>query len=79
MAEETITLDGKIVDALPNAMFRVELENGHTVTYARAKCVNTTSASCWATASRSKMSPYDLTGTRHLSLSSLKLGRSNSP
>ncbi|MFO7632072.1 MAG: translation initiation factor IF-1, partial [Caldilinea sp.] len=31
MPEETITLDGKIVDALPNAMFRVELENGHTV------------------------------------------------
>ena len=31
MSEETITLDGKIVDALPNAMFRVELENGHTV------------------------------------------------
>ena len=31
MAEETVTLDGKIVDALPNAMFRVELENGHNV------------------------------------------------
>ena len=30
-SEETITLDGKIVDTLPNAMFRVELENGHTV------------------------------------------------
>ena len=31
MAEETVTLDGKIVDALPNAMFRVELENRHNV------------------------------------------------
>jgi translation initiation factor IF-1 len=31
MSEETVTLDGKIVDALPNAMFRVELENGHNV------------------------------------------------
>ncbi len=30
-SEETITLDGKIVDTLPNAFFRVELENGHTV------------------------------------------------
>ncbi len=30
-SEETITLEGKIVDTLPNAMFRVELENGHTV------------------------------------------------
>ena len=31
MAEETIVLEGKIVDTLPNAMFRVELENGHNV------------------------------------------------
>ena len=31
MAEETITFDGKITDTLPNAMFRVELENGHSV------------------------------------------------
>ena len=28
---DAITVDGKVVDALPNAMFRVELENGHTV------------------------------------------------
>ncbi len=26
-----IAVDGKVVDALPNAMFTVELENGHTV------------------------------------------------
>ena len=31
MAEEPIVMEGKIVDTLPNAMFRVELENGHTV------------------------------------------------
>ena len=31
MAEETIVLEGKIVDTLPNAMFRVELENGHII------------------------------------------------
>jgi translation initiation factor IF-1 len=31
MAEETMVFEGKIVDTLPNAMFRVELENGHTV------------------------------------------------
>ena len=31
MAEETLTLEGKVVEALPNAQFRVELENGHTV------------------------------------------------
>ncbi|MCC6314959.1 MAG: translation initiation factor IF-1 [Thermomicrobiales bacterium] len=26
-----ITVDGRVVDALPNAMFTVELENGHSV------------------------------------------------
>ncbi|HSH00442.1 MAG TPA: translation initiation factor IF-1 [candidate division Zixibacteria bacterium] len=29
--EETITVEGKITETLPNAMFRVELDNGHTV------------------------------------------------
>ncbi|TBR15822.1 translation initiation factor IF-1 [bacterium] len=29
--EELIETEGKIVEALPNAMFRVELENGHIV------------------------------------------------
>ncbi len=29
--KETIQLEGTIVEALPNAMFRVELENGHRV------------------------------------------------
>ena len=28
---EAITVEGRVVEALPNAMFRVELENGHTV------------------------------------------------
>lgn len=26
-----IAVDGRVVDALPNAMFTVELDNGHTV------------------------------------------------
>ena len=26
-----VTMDGKVTEALPNAMFKVELENGHTV------------------------------------------------
>ena len=30
--EEAFKLDGKILETLPNAMFRVELENGHKVT-----------------------------------------------
>ncbi|MCK9431564.1 MAG: translation initiation factor IF-1 [Candidatus Omnitrophica bacterium] len=29
--EELIETEGKIVEALPNAMFKVELENGHLV------------------------------------------------
>ncbi len=29
--EELIETEGKILEALPNAMFRVELENGHVV------------------------------------------------
>jgi len=29
--KDTIRLQAKVVDALPNAMFRVELENGHKI------------------------------------------------
>jgi len=29
--EELIETEGKVIEALPNAMFRVELENGHIV------------------------------------------------
>ncbi|MFH1441833.1 MAG: translation initiation factor IF-1 [Candidatus Omnitrophota bacterium] len=29
--EDLIETEGKIIEALPNAMFRVELENGHIV------------------------------------------------
>ncbi len=29
--EEPILVEGKVVEALPNAMFRVELDNGHKV------------------------------------------------
>lgn len=29
--EEVITVEGTVVETLPNAMFRVELENGHRV------------------------------------------------
>ena len=30
--EAAIEVDGEITETLPNAMFRVKLENGHTVT-----------------------------------------------
>lgn len=29
--QEAIEVEGKVTDALPNAMFRVELANGHNV------------------------------------------------
>jgi translation initiation factor IF-1 len=29
--EEAITVEGKVLETLPNAMFRVELANGHKV------------------------------------------------
>jgi len=29
--EEAIELEGKVIEPLPNAMFHVELENGHIV------------------------------------------------
>lgn len=29
--EDVIELEGKVLDTLPNTMFRVELENGHVV------------------------------------------------
>ena len=31
MKEELIETEGKVIEALPNAMFKVELENGHRV------------------------------------------------
>jgi translation initiation factor IF-1 len=29
--EETIQVEGKVLEPLPNAMFRVELDNGHKI------------------------------------------------
>jgi translation initiation factor IF-1 len=29
--EDTIQVEGKVLEPLPNAMFKVELENGHVV------------------------------------------------
>jgi translation initiation factor IF-1 len=29
--EEGMSVEGKVVEPLPNAMFRVELENGHVI------------------------------------------------
>ena len=29
--EETVVVEGKVLEPLPNAMFKVELDNGHVV------------------------------------------------
>ncbi len=29
--EETIQVEGKVIEPLPNALFRVELDNGHQI------------------------------------------------
>ena len=48
--QSAIEQDGTIVEALSNAMFRVELENGHEITaHISGKCVCTTSATSPAT------------------------------
>lgn len=31
MKEDVIEVEGKVIEPLPNAMFRVELDNGHKV------------------------------------------------
>ena len=31
MKEEAIEVEGKVMETLPNAMFRVELKNGHRI------------------------------------------------
>lgn len=41
--EDQIEMDGKVIDTLPNTMFRVQLENGHIVTaHISGKCVSIT-------------------------------------
>jgi translation initiation factor IF-1 len=45
--QAAIEQEGTIIEALSNAMFRVELENGHVVTaHISGKCVCTISSYC---------------------------------
>ena len=36
--EEILEFKGKVTDLLPNAMFKVELENGHEVSHVLCVC-----------------------------------------
>ena len=65
MADETVPLDGKVVDTLPNTMFRVELENGHTVlAYLSGKMRKYYIRVLLGDRVKVEMSPYDLTRGR---------------
>jgi translation initiation factor IF-1 len=65
MAEEAVVLEGKIVDTLPNAMFKVELENGHEVlAYLSGKMRKYYIRVLLGDRVKVEMSPYDLTRGR---------------
>lgn len=65
MAEEPIVMEGKIVDTLPNTMFKVELENGHTVlAYLSGKMRKYYIRVLLGDKVKVEMSPYDLTRGR---------------
>ena len=65
MAEEAIVMEGKIVDTLPNTMFKVELENGHTVlAYLSGKMRKYYIRVLLGDKVKVEMSPYDLTRGR---------------
>jgi len=59
--EEKLVLDGKIIEALPNTSFRVELENGHNVlAYLSGKMRKFYIRVLLGDKVRVELSPYDL-------------------
>jgi translation initiation factor IF-1 len=59
--QEKLVLDGKIVEALPNTSFKVELENGHTVlAYLSGKMRKYYIRVLLGDRVRVELSPYDL-------------------
>ena len=63
--EEQIEMDGVVVDTLPNTMFRVELENGHTVTaHISGKMRKNRIRVLAGDSVTVEMTPYDLTKGR---------------
>jgi translation initiation factor IF-1 len=65
MAEETVTFDGKVIETLPNATFRVELENGHEVlAYLAGKMRKYYIRVLLGDRVKVEMSPYDLSRGR---------------
>ena len=66
MAKQTsIEQDGTILEALPNAMFRVELENGHVITaHISGKMRKHYIRILTGDSVKVEMTPYDLTKGR---------------
>lgn len=63
--QSNITQDGKIIEALSNAMFRVELQNGHKVTaHISGKMRMNYIRILPGDRVKLEMSPYDLTKGR---------------
>lgn len=69
MAKQTnIEIDGTVIEALSNAMFRVELENGHIVTaHISGKMRMHYIKILPGDKVKLEMSPYDLTKARIIS------------
>ncbi|NIP30681.1 MAG: translation initiation factor IF-1 [Candidatus Dadabacteria bacterium] len=63
--EEKIEFEGTIVEALPNAMFKVEIENGHQIlAYVSGKMRTRFIRILPGDKVKLEMSPYDLTKGR---------------
>ncbi len=63
--EDVISLEGKVEEVLPNAMFRVKLDQGHTVLgFISGKMRQNRIQILLGDKVRVEMSPYDLTKCR---------------
>ncbi|HWP94044.1 MAG TPA: translation initiation factor IF-1 [Thermodesulfobacteriota bacterium] len=63
--EERIEFEGKVIEALPNAMFRVEIENGHKIlAYVSGKMRTHFIRILPGDKVKVELSPYDLTKGR---------------
>ena len=63
--EDLFEVKGKVIDLLPNAMFRVQLENGHTVTaHTAGKLRKNRIRVLQGDSVTVEMTPYDLTKGR---------------
>ena len=63
--QDTLTFEGVVIDLLPNAMFRVELSNGHMITaHTAGKLRKNRIRVLQGDKVTVEMTPYDLTKGR---------------